>query len=144
MLWSCFICFTLLCVMCGEAASIFSVVFFLFFHWSFTRKKTNSFCNQTEWLSWMRAVVSVLWRMTIDCYLWGLDRNSGGGGDYKDASITFSCDGDVERVVGRLDSSCLSHGGYQVHWTVWEGGDEHVWWSLCTRLWMSYFTCKIQ
>lgn len=25
----------------------------------------------------MRAVVSVLWSMTIDCYLWGLDRNSG-------------------------------------------------------------------
>lgn len=52
----------------------------------------------------MRAVVSVLWSMTIDCYLWGSNRNSGRAGrGSRDVSIAFSCDGDVKSVAGLLD-----------------------------------------
>lgn len=147
MLWSRFICFTLLCVMCGEAASI-KVFIIIIFNWHYTKNHFEIKLN--DCLEWEL--------LSLCCGVWPLiviyrdgKRNSGRAGwGTGDVLIIFHCDGDVKvlqdlywrrencrpldpaRWVSFLCGSLDNYKSSNLRYCVW--------WNNCTWLWMSYFT----
>lgn len=132
--------FTFLCVMFRDTALKFMYFMTLYM---------SSFGNQTNWLSKMSYVVSVLWSTTIDCYLWGWIQNIWGrvryqmctdfffhfDGDFKSCRTYINCClVDPARLVSALCSSLDNYSDLSSKLRY------YLQWNNCTWLRMSFYT----